>query len=220
MLPETVRIRFAKRGRLKFISHLDLCRTMQSAMLRAGLPLWYTEGFNPHPRMTFALPLSVGAESECELLDVKLTEVSDLKELVLKLNAATAPELEILEAYKPETKFIDIASAEYTLRLGLPWSEEYAALFSAPVILPKRTKNGDVDTDITPMINKIAFERDETPGTAFTLARSVLSAGADSYLNPEYIVRALEKYNGAKQYSFEYYIRRVNIYGKSGNTFR
>lgn len=155
MLSETIRIKMAKRGRLKFISHLDMCRTMQSAMLRVKLPLWYTEGFNPHPRMTFALPLSVGAESECELLDVKLNEIPDLCRLVDSLNAATAPELEITEAYKPETKFTDIGSAEYELRMEISFGEELAALFNGPVVLPKHTKNGDVETDIMPMIIKI-----------------------------------------------------------------
>ena len=189
---------------------------MQSAMLRARLPLWYTEGFNPHPRMTFALPLSVGAESECELLDVKLAEIPDLGRLVDSLNAATAPELEILEAYKPTTKFTEIGSAEYELRLELPYGAELAVLFDTPVVLPKRTKNGNVETDITPMIVRIGFE----PNGGATLCRTVLTASADSYLNPEYLVRAIERSRGTEQNSFEYYIRRVNIFDKSGNTFR
>ena len=57
MVPENIRIKFKKTGRLKYISHLDLCRTMQPAMIRAKIPLWYTEGFNPHPKMVFAQPL-------------------------------------------------------------------------------------------------------------------------------------------------------------------
>lgn len=216
MLSETVRIKMVKRGRLKFISHLDMCRTMQSAMLRAKLPIWYTEGFNPHPRMTFALPLSVGAESECELLDVKLNEIPDLEWLVDSLNRATAPEIEILEAYIPQTKFTEIASAGYEIRFELPYGDNFAALFSGSVVLPKRTKNGDVDTDITSMINKIDFQLENSQ----VLCRAVLSAGADSYLNPEYIVRAIEKDLNKEQNSFEYYIRRVNIFDKTGNTFR
>lgn len=216
MLSETLRLRFAKRGRLKFISHLDLCRTMQSAMIRACLPLWYTEGFNPHPRISVALPLSVGAESECELLDVKVTEMPDPGEVVESLNVATAPELEIIEAYKPETKFSEIGSSEYRLYIDLPYSEDFDELFAGPIIIPKRTKKGNVETDIKPYINSIKFEYSDTG----TLCRTVLAASTESYLNPEYIVRAIERNWKTEQNSFEYSICRMNIFDKSGNTFR
>jgi radical SAM-linked protein len=216
VLSETLRIRFAKRGRLKFISHLDLCRTMQSAMIRARLPLWYTEGFNPHPRISVALPLSVGAESECELLDVKVTQIPDTDEVARSLNAATAPELEIIEAYKPETKFSEIGSSEYKLFLELPYSGDFDALFAGAVIVPKRTKKGEVDTDIKPLINSIKFEFAD----AGTLCRAVLAAYSESYLNPEYIIRAIERSRGVEQNSFEYSICRMNIFDKTGNTFR
>lgn len=216
MLSETLRIRFAKRGRLKFISHLDLCRTIQSAMFRAGLPLWYTEGFNPHPRITVALPLSVGCESECELLDVRVNELPDLDEVVKKLNEVTVPELQILEAYEPQSKFSDIGYAEYKISLDLPDSEDFVKLFSGPVIVLKHTKRGEADTDITPMIKSINFE----PDGQGMLCRAVLSASPDSYLNPEYIVRAVENSMEKQKNSFEYSICRTNILDKSGEIFR
>ena len=216
MLPHTLRIRFAKRGKLKFISHLDLCRTMQAAMLRANLPLWYTEGYNPHPRITIALPLSVGCESECELLDVRVTELPDFAQTAKKLGNATVHELEILEIYEPIAKFSDIGFAEYKIYFDLPYSDDYPALFSGQVMVQKRTKRGDVDTDISKMIKSIKFEA-ESHGT---LCRAVLSASPDSYLNPEYIVRAIENSRGMDKNSFEYSICRMNILDKSGKTFR
>ena len=66
-----VRLRFSKTGRLKYISHLDINRAMSRALKRAGIPLWYTEGFNPHPYMSFSLPLSLGVESLCESVDLR-----------------------------------------------------------------------------------------------------------------------------------------------------
>ena len=72
MLPTPIRIKFTKTGALQFISHLDLNRTMKTVMIRAKIPIHYSEGFNPHPKMVFALPLSIGAESVCELLDIKI----------------------------------------------------------------------------------------------------------------------------------------------------
>ena len=74
MLPKQIRIKFTKVGSLQFISHLDLNRTMTTVMIRAKIPIYYSEGFNPHPKMVFALPLSIGAESVCELLDIKIVE--------------------------------------------------------------------------------------------------------------------------------------------------
>ena len=101
-------------------------------MLRANLPLWYTEGYNPHPRITIALPLSVGCESECELLDVRVTELPDFAQ-----TAKTGVMLPCLssrysEIYEPIAKFSDIGFAEYKIYFDLPYSDDYPALFSGP----------------------------------------------------------------------------------------
>ena len=72
-----IRIKFRKVGDLQYISHLDLVRTMQKALKRAGLKMWYTEGFNPKPKMVFGPPLSIGVESECEFLDIRLLDEPD-----------------------------------------------------------------------------------------------------------------------------------------------
>ena len=74
MVPESIRIKFRKTGRLRYISHLDLDRTVRTALVRTKIPIWYTEGFNPHAKMVFAQPLPLFAESECEYLDIKITE--------------------------------------------------------------------------------------------------------------------------------------------------
>lgn len=70
--PITVRFRFSKTGSLQYISHLDLQRTFGRVVLRAGIPVWYTKGFNPHPKLVFALPLPVGTESVTEYLDLRV----------------------------------------------------------------------------------------------------------------------------------------------------
>ena len=86
-MPDKLRMRFSKTGRAVYISHLDLMRTMQRAFLRAGYPLKYSEGFNPHAQISILLPLSVGCASECELMDFQLTEEVDLQELPARLTA-------------------------------------------------------------------------------------------------------------------------------------
>ena len=76
----TLRFKFYKKGALQYISHLDLVRTMHKIIVRAGFPLWYTEGFNPKPKLIFGAPLSIGCESNCEFLDVRLMKKIDEKD--------------------------------------------------------------------------------------------------------------------------------------------
>ena len=101
---KTVRVKFAKRGRLIYISHLDLNRVFARAFKRADLPMFYSEGFTPHPRFGFALPLSVGISSECEFVDIKLAEDMSCEEVGRRLCAALPGELEVLEAYESEAR--------------------------------------------------------------------------------------------------------------------
>ena len=94
-----MRIRFKKVGSLQYVSHLDLVRTMHTIIVRAGLPLWYTEGFNPKPKMIFAAPLSIGTESVCEFMDVKLIDDMPAEEVMRRLNENMTDEMQVLEAY-------------------------------------------------------------------------------------------------------------------------
>ena len=116
--PRTVRVKFCKVGNLQYISHLDLQRTFNRVLVRAGLPLWYTKGFNPHIKMVFGMPLSVGAESECEMLDVRIEREMSAAEMQERLNAELTDELRVLEVYPAERKFSEIAYAayEFTIR--------------------------------------------------------------------------------------------------------
>ena len=181
MLSEAVRIKFSKVGSLQFISHLDLNRTMKTVMIRAGIPIKYSEGFNPHPKMVFALPLSVGAESITELLDFKITRPMSKEELTERLNNAFPPEMRVLDAYQPDSKFVSIKYAEYELENDEDFSLD--PLEQDEIVLLKRTKSGEKMTDIKPMIHSYKKE-----GNKLTC---VLSASPDQYLNPDYIAKVL-----------------------------
>lgn len=181
MLSSSVRIKFTKVGSLQFISHLDLNRTMKTVMIRAGVPIKYSEGFNPHPKMVFALPLSVGTESVSEYLDFKITRPMSEKELTDRLNGAFPPEMRVVGAYEPSTKFTDIRYAEYILENGEDFSAE--PLDAEQIVVIKRTKSGEKETDIKPLIHSYKKEGN-------TL-RVILSAAPDSYLNPDYIAKIL-----------------------------
>ena len=191
MVPENIRIKFTKTGRLRYISHLDLCRTMQPAMIRARIPLWYTEGFNPHPKMVFAQPLPLFVESRCEFLDIKIVQDVSCEELKNRLRGAFTEELYVLDVYKPTDKFTDIAYAEYEICGFLPSAEQIKALLSGAIEVQKKTKSGAINTiDIRPQVKSVTLRPDGT-------VVCVLSASAAEYLNPDIFAKALASHIGA-----------------------
>ena len=96
------RLLFSKTGRAKYISHLDLMRTFQRAFSRAGIQIKHTEGFNPHPFVSIALPLSVGYSSQCEILEFGLVGGASYEEVPAKLTAAMPEGIVIHQCYPAE----------------------------------------------------------------------------------------------------------------------
>ena len=126
-----VRIRFSKTGAAKYISHLDLMRCFSRAMVRAEIPLWYTEGFNPHPYMNFAMPLSLGMEGMREVLDIRIVGDITNAELKERLSNAVPDHLEIIEVYDPVEKASRIAFSKYRIEIeqnDMP-DEKFSELF-------------------------------------------------------------------------------------------
>ena len=162
--PKNIRIKFLKTGSLQYISHLDLHRLINRALVRAGIPIWYTQGFNPHAKMVFALPLPVGVESVCEYLDVKIDKYipnDDVKEL---LNKQLTNELQVIEVYDPTTKFADISKADYRILLdSISASPELVGKIndffaSGPILMTKKTKSGEKEIDISALIHSLKAE--------------------------------------------------------------
>jgi radical SAM-linked protein len=150
---------------------------MKTVMIRAGVPIKYSEGFNPHPKMVFALPLSVGTESVTEYLDFKITRPMTEEEMTERLNSAFPPEMRVLSAYEPSSKFTDVKYAEYVLESDVDFSVE--PLEAESIVVLKRTKSGEKETDIKPLIRSYIKS-----GNTLTV---VLSASPDSYLNPDFL---------------------------------
>ena len=183
MVPENIRIKFTKTGRLKYISHLDLCRTMCPAMIRAKIPLWYTEGFNPHPKMVFAQPLPLFVESECEFLDIKITEPVSHEELKARLRSAFTDELYVLDVYTPVVKFTEIAYAGYFIACETKLSEaEISDKLSSDLIVTKNVKGKEKQLNIRSQIHSVAI----FDGGYF----AILDASGSSYLNPDLFCKA------------------------------
>lgn len=194
----TLRFKFYKKGALQYISHLDLVRTMHKIVVRAAFPLWYTEGFNPKPKLIFGAPLSIGCESECEFLDVRVTQQIDEKEALTALNRNMTPEMQITDAYYTETKFQDMAYLGYDFRFslvdGTASMERIAAcLASDSIFVEKQGKSGKMkilkQVDIKPQIRsaEVFAEGQEI------CVRAVLSADPAAFLNPEHLVSALKR---------------------------
>ena len=210
---------FEKTGRLKFISHLDLLRTMQRVFARAEMPIEYSQGFNPHPQMTFALPLSVGMESVCEILDVRLTRPIDCEAEKEKINATMPECLKLHEIYLPERKASEVRFAEYVIALSYGSDSERAneilqTLFDSPVIVLKKTKSGEKETDIVPFIKR-------TKGALVEGRikwKLICYAGNDAYLNPFYAITALSEKVGKEPE--EVRIVRTRVFDEKGKEFR
>lgn len=224
--PKNLRIKFSKTGSLQYISHLDLQRLFGRAAVRAGIPLWYTQGFNPHPKMVFALPLPVGVQSVCEFLDVKIDKVIRECDVADLLNSVLTDELKILEVYEPETKFADIASADYEIILKTPLADEALAsgiksfITGGGVMMKKHTKSGEKEIDISNMVLSLDTEYDLESECIIVRARCV--AGAES-LNPEYIISALKQYEVLPVASLleeSYSIMRLRVLRGDGSEFR
>lgn len=192
--PVTVRIKFCKIGNLQFVSHLDLQRTFHRVLVRANIPMWYTKGFNPHAKLVFGLPLSVGTESMCEMADLRIERKISLEDIKKQLNAQLTDEMYVLDAYYPTTKFADIAYADYTITIKAPNIDESSAMkatsyFMGPIMMMKKSKSGEKEVDITSFIKRIEFDSKD----GCLIARAILSAGSSENLNPEYIVTALRE---------------------------
>ncbi len=193
-----LRALFQKTGAAVYISHLDLMRLFQRAFKRAGLTLTHTQGYNPRPSVSIALPMSVGVESYCELLDFDLTgEPVTCEEIMVRLNGALVEGIQVLQIYAAGEKIRNIALLDCALTLefdkGVPAQaeEKLTELFSRPSLtVEKRGKNGVSQQDIVPMIRHFSLCREDEN----TLRMDARICCQNPALNPAQIAIAVEKY--------------------------
>ncbi len=213
---------FEKTGMARFISHLDLMRLFQRAFKRAGLPLTHTQGFNPRPSVSIALPLSLGAESHCELLDFDLEQPVPLEDIRDRLNAALIGGIHVREVYDggAKIKFLSLLQSRLILEYdnGIPEGGEGAIreLFTQEeLILEKKNKNGVTQQNIIPMIRELEISRISEG----ELELDLLHCCQNPSLNPMQLGAAIEKYLPELAPN---YIRvcREEIYTEDKNVFR
>ena len=218
---DKLRMRFSKTGRAIYISHLDLMHTMQRSIARAGYSLKYSEGYNPHPQISIALPLSVGMSSVCEVMDFRLNEEADLHEFMEKVNRSLPEGIRATEVYPAETKsslikWLEIEGTfEYDDRLPeemLPRVEDFFRRES--IVVTKKSKRGMTEADIRPMIRSIRFRAEEG-----TLAMHAVISAAEPTLNPELLSGALRQLQPELAPDFASYCR-IETYQADGEIFR
>lgn len=192
------RLLFEKKGNAIWISHLDLMRLFQRAFKRAELPLMHTQGFNPRPSVSIALPLSVGVESSCELLDFDLEgEAVSCQEICSRLNACLVEGVRVLKVYEQGAKIKNLAYLQCQVDLeydnGIPQGavEEIQALFSREnVTVEKKGKNGPTEQNIIPMIQVLSV----FAAGSQELRLAALVCCQNPTLNPMQLSAAIEKY--------------------------
>ena len=136
----SVRIWFNKKDTAKYISHLDMTRCMTRAFRRTDIPLWYTEGFNPHPYLVFGLSLPLGVEALREPLDIRLNDDNyPMERVVEQLNSVMVPGMEFLEIAEPINKALEIFKGEYSVEIPT----------SSPKALCEKIKNTIENETIT-----------------------------------------------------------------------
>ncbi len=219
--PVTIRLGFYKKGALQYISHLDLQRTFQRILSRAELPLWYTQGFNPHPKLVFGLPLPIGCESVCEMADIKLTRDMPTEDILARLHKATVADLDFFACYPAERKFADIDGALYEYNIDCDIDDEMfekidRVLSNSPLTVMKHTKSGEKEVDIFPLIKSFDLDKRED-GLKIT---ALLAAGSNQNLSPEYLLEALRKRLIFLREEENYSIKRLSIHDGKGRIFK
>lgn len=195
------RIRYKKTGPMRYISHLDLLRTMERSARRAGLPLAFTEGFNPHPKISFAAPLPVGVEGHDEYLDLELRTSMEPSRVAEKLNASFPSGLEVLDVREvsgegPSLMAL-VEKATYLARARLPVrldEREVAGnlkrfMEQEEIKVERKTKKGEKVKNIRPGIIDLKGQLDGND----LLLKMTLKTGSRENVRPEEVLRALVK---------------------------
>ena len=218
-------IRFSRQGLLRYTSHLDLMRLFQRALKRSGIRVSYSTGFNPHPKMSFAQPLSLGYTSRGEYLEIQCDTTYDTAFILSAISPALPEGILATACRELPAAGRSMASlvrwAAYTIRIpGSTDMERNAALrfMEQPEIRSKKRKKSTgalIEIDIKPMVRSLdaACEPEEEDGTLLVL-HTVVRAGSEANLNPDLLVRSFLAYCGSDPAMRPYRIERTELYGE------
>ena len=201
---------------MKFISHLDMNRTMSRIIFKSKIPVWYTEGYNQHIYMNFAVPLSLGYEGIYEVLDIRLTDDDySLESCLEALRKVSPADIEFIGISEVKMPMKDIGYAEYEINFQNPPQDFMAVLGdflkSDSVICRKTGKKGRVkEFDIIPRIKSWSVSENKLKIT--------VTAGNEDNLNPSVVMEAFFENTGISPVF--YTVKSTMIFNKSGAEFQ
>jgi len=196
-----IRFIYTKIGIAKWTSHLDLTTVFRRAFNRAGIALTHSQGFNPHPYLSVALPMPVGAESVCEMLDVKLENPPE-DNVLTALNAALPPGLEVIGWTDHLRPLTELAATRVMIQLDAPPDD--LSFLNAPFLIEKKSKKGMVTLDIVPFLSNVNLD-----GNILTMTLAAKPEGAPGF---GVIIKALAQFEPTD-------MRRVAVLDAGGNDF-
>jgi len=192
-------VKYTKGEKVKYISHLDFMRLVQRALRRAEIPVAYSKGFNPHPRLSFASALAVGTTSEGEYLEIILEKEMEPETLCHRMNEKLPEGIRFVKAVAIDDKAPSLMSViergEYLIHIsGMPDEGLDAVsviedfLNQTEIFTIKKTKKGERHVDIRPMIHSIDIIAQHQDGITI---KALLSTGSKANLRPEQLIEAL-----------------------------
>ncbi|MFY9177839.1 MAG: TIGR03936 family radical SAM-associated protein [Caldicoprobacterales bacterium] len=185
--------------KVKYISHLDFMRAVQRALRRAEIPVAYSKGFNPHPRLSFASALAVGTTSEGEYLDIVLEREMDPQILCYRMNEKLPEGIRFLKCVVVDEKAPSLMSlikrGEYIIKISAPPFEQKDLsslikdfLEQREILMVKKTKKGNRQIDIRSMIHNMDLVNQDQD---WIIIKAMLSTGSKANLRPDQLAEAL-----------------------------
>lgn len=217
-----VRIWFKKMGMSRYVSHLDLMRAMSRTLRRAKVPLWYTEGYNPHPYMTFALPLSLGMESLCESMDIRIEGESTNEDIFEMLKGSMPPGIDIISVDEPQYDPKHISFGEFDILFDCEKKADNLKvliedmLSKDELIVQKLGKKGR--HKVLKDINLIEFIKSYSVSVFGERVKVTITlpAGSTTNVNPSLLADEIQKRSGDVSYT----IIRKKLMTEDMTTFR
>jgi len=207
---KTFRIKFEKTGVAKYISHLDLNRLFSRSLVRAKIEVAHSEGFNPHPKIVFASAISLGVESYCEFVDIKIIGIETAEDIG-DIQEFFPQGILLRRIYEPETKFMDIDRTAYSIFIkpGNFGVDELNKLFEGDIFVEKKP---GVNINLKDYIDNLVVDSEND----YIKINATVKTNQEMFLNPENIVKAIrEKYPVD-----DYLITKQEVYDIKNAVFR
>lgn len=213
-----IRIKFEKTGAMKFVGHLDIMRYFQRALRRADIDIAYTEGFSPHPIMSFALPLGVGTESKGEYFDIRVHTTKSSKEAIEAINAQMAEGV-VITSYKKlpddakkSMAMVEAADYELTYRdeyePDFDWQTRLLEFYNQSAItIVKQTKKSERELDLKPLIFELKVDDKKI--------YMKLKAGSVDNIKPQLVMDAFHQFCGIERPAFALNCMRLDLFAIS-----